>query len=92
MLLSSSGHELSTLDVWHLLCQKGKAPVMSQTFPRDLWEIFMEHSKSMHIPVLIGGEYFTINYSALLDAEEMWHGRVLTLPAKLTFRSSSQVL
>ncbi|KAF4798990.1 Limbin [Turdus rufiventris] len=39
---------------------------------------------------LQGGEYFTINYSALLDAEEMWHGRVLTLPAKLTFRSSSQ--
>ncbi|NXD34981.1 LBN protein, partial [Copsychus sechellarum] len=40
--------------------------------------------------VLQGGEYFAINYSALLDAEEMWHGRVLTLPAKLTFRSSSQ--
>ncbi|NXH55028.1 LBN protein, partial [Rhabdornis inornatus] len=39
---------------------------------------------------LQGGEYFAINYSALLDAEEMWHGRVLTLPAKLTFRSSSQ--
>lgn len=40
---------------------------------------------------LIGGEHFAINYSALLDAAEMWHGRVLTLPAKLTFRSSSQV-
>ncbi|XP_059701174.1 limbin isoform X7 [Haemorhous mexicanus] len=40
--------------------------------------------------VLQGGEHFAINYSALLDAEEMWHGRVLTLPAKLTFRSSSQ--
>ncbi|NXR27990.1 LBN protein, partial [Cinclus mexicanus] len=39
---------------------------------------------------LQGGEYFAINYSALLDAKEMWHGRVLTLPAKLTFRSSSQ--
>ncbi|NXS81918.1 LBN protein, partial [Erpornis zantholeuca] len=39
---------------------------------------------------LQGGEHFIINYSALLDAEEMWHGRVLTLPAKLTFRSSSQ--
>ncbi|NXM19413.1 LBN protein, partial [Ploceus nigricollis] len=39
---------------------------------------------------LQGGEHFAINYSALLDAEEMWHGRVLTLPAKLTFRSSSQ--
>ncbi|NWX56733.1 LBN protein, partial [Promerops cafer] len=39
---------------------------------------------------LQGGEHFTINYSALLDAEETWHGRVLTLPAKLTFRSSSQ--
>ncbi|NWS91902.1 LBN protein, partial [Toxostoma redivivum] len=39
---------------------------------------------------LQGGEYFAINYSALLDAEEMWHGRVLTLPAKLTFRSSLQ--
>ncbi|NWY28408.1 LBN protein, partial [Pheucticus melanocephalus] len=39
---------------------------------------------------LHGGEHFAINYSALLDAEEMWHGRVLTLPAKLTFRSSSQ--
>ncbi|KAM6261256.1 limbin isoform 1-T1 [Porphyrio hochstetteri] len=36
------------------------------------------------------GEYFAINYSALLDANEMWNGRVLTLPAKLTFRSSSQ--
>ncbi|XP_059701171.1 limbin isoform X4 [Haemorhous mexicanus] len=42
--------------------------------------------------VLQGGEHFAINYSALLDAEEMWHGRVLTLPAKLTFRSSSQVM
>ncbi|NWV92589.1 LBN protein, partial [Machaerirhynchus nigripectus] len=39
---------------------------------------------------LQGGEHFAINYSALLDAEEMWHGRVLTLPAKLTFRTSSQ--
>ncbi|NXE89555.1 LBN protein, partial [Menura novaehollandiae] len=39
---------------------------------------------------LQGGEHFAINYSALLDAEEMWDGRVLTLPAKLTFRSSSQ--
>ncbi|XP_037990374.1 limbin isoform X3 [Motacilla alba alba] len=39
---------------------------------------------------LQGGEHFAINYSALLDAEEMWHGRVLTLPAKLTFRSLSQ--
>ncbi|NWR13622.1 LBN protein, partial [Emberiza fucata] len=39
---------------------------------------------------LQGGELFAINYSALLDAEEMWHGRVLTLPAKLTFRSLSQ--
>ncbi|XP_041258979.1 limbin [Onychostruthus taczanowskii] len=39
---------------------------------------------------LQGGEHFAINYSALLDAEEMWHGRVLTLPAKLTFRSASQ--
>ncbi|XP_075608627.1 LOW QUALITY PROTEIN: limbin [Balearica regulorum gibbericeps] len=36
------------------------------------------------------GQYFAINYSALLDAKEMWNGRVLTLPAKLTFRSSSQ--
>uniref|UniRef100_A0A663DK54 EvC ciliary complex subunit 2 n=1 Tax=Aquila chrysaetos chrysaetos TaxID=223781 RepID=A0A663DK54_AQUCH len=40
---------------------------------------------------LQGGEHFAINYSALLDAKEMWDGRVLTLPAKLTFRSSSQV-
>ncbi|NXT33741.1 LBN protein, partial [Pelecanoides urinatrix] len=39
---------------------------------------------------LQGGEHFTINYSALLDAKEMWDGRVLTLPAKLIFRSSSQ--
>ncbi|XP_074443682.1 limbin isoform X3 [Larus michahellis] len=39
---------------------------------------------------LQGGEYFAINYSALLDAKEMWDGRVLTLPVKLTFRSSSQ--
>ncbi|NXB17829.1 LBN protein, partial [Rhagologus leucostigma] len=39
---------------------------------------------------LQGGEHFTVNYSALLDAGEMWHGRVLTLPAKLTFRSSSE--
>ncbi|NWS31047.1 LBN protein, partial [Polioptila caerulea] len=36
------------------------------------------------------GEHFAVNYSAVLDAEEMWHGRVLMLPAKLTFRSSSQ--
>ncbi|NXO74738.1 LBN protein, partial [Sitta europaea] len=36
------------------------------------------------------GEHFAVNYSALLDAEEMWHGRVLMLPATLTFRSSSQ--
>ncbi|KFU93741.1 Limbin, partial [Chaetura pelagica] len=39
---------------------------------------------------LQGGEYFAINYSALLDTKQMWHGRVLTLPATLTFRSSSQ--
>ncbi|NXN34843.1 LBN protein, partial [Rhinoptilus africanus] len=39
---------------------------------------------------LQGGEYFAINYSALLDAKEMWDGRILTLPVKLTFRSSSQ--
>ncbi|NWT64624.1 LBN protein, partial [Prunella himalayana] len=39
---------------------------------------------------LQGGEHFAINYSALLDEEEMWHGRVLTLPVKLTFKSSSQ--
>ncbi|XP_021406382.2 limbin [Lonchura striata] len=39
---------------------------------------------------LQGGEHFEINYSALLDAEEVWHGRVLTLPVKLTFKSSSQ--
>ncbi|NXC39087.1 LBN protein, partial [Penelope pileata] len=36
------------------------------------------------------GEYFAINYTAFLDAKETWNGRVLTLPAKLTFRSSSQ--
>ncbi|XP_065515598.1 limbin isoform X3 [Lathamus discolor] len=40
--------------------------------------------------VLQGGEYFAVNYSALLDAKEMWDGRVLMLPAKLTFKSSSQ--
>uniref|UniRef100_A0A8B9F3L0 EvC ciliary complex subunit 2 n=1 Tax=Amazona collaria TaxID=241587 RepID=A0A8B9F3L0_9PSIT len=40
--------------------------------------------------VLQGGEYFAVNYSALLDAKEMWGGRVLMLPAKLTFKSSSQ--
>ncbi|NXO00285.1 LBN protein, partial [Rhinopomastus cyanomelas] len=39
---------------------------------------------------LQGGEHFAVSYSALLDVEEMWNGRVLTLPAKLTFRSSSQ--
>ncbi|KGL97701.1 Limbin, partial [Charadrius vociferus] len=39
---------------------------------------------------LQGGEYFAVNYSALLDTKEMWDGRVLTLPVKLTFRSSSQ--
>ncbi|XP_032840332.2 limbin isoform X3 [Tyto alba] len=39
---------------------------------------------------LQGGEHFAINYSALLDAKEMWDGRVLILPVKLTFRSSSQ--
>ncbi|XP_030349199.1 limbin isoform X8 [Strigops habroptila] len=37
-----------------------------------------------------GGEYFAVNYSALLDAKEVWDGRVLMLPAKLTFKSSSQ--
>ncbi|NXU78051.1 LBN protein, partial [Oreotrochilus melanogaster] len=36
------------------------------------------------------GEYFAVNYSALLDTREMWDGRVLTLPVKLTFRISSQ--
>uniref|UniRef100_A0A8C2U6F1 EvC ciliary complex subunit 2 n=1 Tax=Coturnix japonica TaxID=93934 RepID=A0A8C2U6F1_COTJA len=36
------------------------------------------------------GEYFAINYTALLDAKKTWNGRVLTLPAQLTFRSSSQ--
>ncbi|XP_061324982.1 limbin isoform X3 [Pezoporus flaviventris] len=40
--------------------------------------------------VLQGGEYFAVNYSALLDAKETWDGRVLMLPAKLTFKSSSQ--
>ncbi|XP_035747016.1 limbin [Egretta garzetta] len=39
---------------------------------------------------LQGGEHFAINYPALLDAKEMWDGRVLTLPVKLTFRTSSQ--
>ncbi|XP_054028405.1 limbin isoform X2 [Dryobates pubescens] len=39
---------------------------------------------------LQGGEHFAVNYSALLDTREMWDGRVLTLPAKLSFRSSSQ--
>ncbi|KGL80905.1 Limbin, partial [Tinamus guttatus] len=34
-------------------------------------------------------EYFAISYTALLDGKEMRNGRVLTLPAKLTFRSSS---
>ncbi|XP_017922752.2 limbin isoform X3 [Manacus vitellinus] len=41
---------------------------------------------------LQGGEHFVINYSALLDAKEMWDGRILTLPAKLTFSSSSQIM
>ncbi|NXJ10756.1 LBN protein, partial [Odontophorus gujanensis] len=36
------------------------------------------------------GEYFAINYTALLDEKKTWNGRVLTLPAQLTFRSSSQ--
>ncbi|XP_072191776.1 limbin isoform X3 [Excalfactoria chinensis] len=36
------------------------------------------------------GEYFAINYTAFLDAKKTWNGRVLTLPAQLTFRSSSQ--
>ncbi|NXP15883.1 LBN protein, partial [Thinocorus orbignyianus] len=39
---------------------------------------------------LQGGEFFAINYSALLDVKEMWDGRVLILPVRLTFRSSSQ--
>ncbi|NXX83372.1 LBN protein, partial [Urocolius indicus] len=39
---------------------------------------------------LQGGEHFSVNYSALLDAKEMWDGRVLILPAKLTFKSPSQ--
>ncbi|XP_031444227.1 limbin [Phasianus colchicus] len=36
------------------------------------------------------GEYFAINYTAILDAKKTWNGRVLTLPAQLTFRSLSQ--
>ncbi|NXU48939.1 LBN protein, partial [Turnix velox] len=39
---------------------------------------------------LQGGDYVEINYSALLDAKEMWDGRVLILPVELTFRSTSQ--
>ncbi|NWQ76222.1 LBN protein, partial [Columbina picui] len=39
---------------------------------------------------LQGGEYFAINYSACLNTKEVWDGRVLMLPAKLTFRRSSQ--
>ncbi|XP_023962640.2 limbin isoform X2 [Chrysemys picta bellii] len=35
------------------------------------------------------GEYYSINYIAFLDAKETWDGRTLTLPAKLTFNSSS---
>ncbi|XP_074807795.1 limbin isoform X5 [Natator depressus] len=35
------------------------------------------------------GEYYSIHYIAFLDAKENWDGRVLTLPAKLTFSSSS---
>ncbi|XP_050803322.1 limbin isoform X3 [Gopherus flavomarginatus] len=35
------------------------------------------------------GEYYSINYIAFLDAKETWDGGVLTLPAKLTFNSSS---
>ncbi|XP_074922264.1 limbin [Chelonoidis abingdonii] len=35
------------------------------------------------------GDYYSINYIAFLDAKETWDGRVLTLPAKLTFNSSS---
>uniref|UniRef100_A0A8C9FTY4 Limbin n=1 Tax=Pavo cristatus TaxID=9049 RepID=A0A8C9FTY4_PAVCR len=33
------------------------------------------------------GEYFAINYTALLDGKKTWNGRVLTLPAQLTFRN-----
>ncbi|OXB72867.1 UNVERIFIED_CONTAM: hypothetical protein H355_005257 [Colinus virginianus] len=36
------------------------------------------------------GEYFAVNYTALLDEKKTGNGRVLTLPAQLTFRSSSQ--
>ncbi|XP_044873455.1 limbin [Mauremys mutica] len=35
------------------------------------------------------GEYYSVNYIAFLDAKETWDGKVLTLPAKLTFNSSS---
>ncbi|XP_043400593.1 limbin isoform X5 [Chelonia mydas] len=35
------------------------------------------------------GEYYSVHYIAFLDAKETWDGRVLTLPAKLTFNSSS---
>ncbi|CAM4668379.1 unnamed protein product [Lepidochelys kempii] len=35
------------------------------------------------------GEYYSIHYIAFLDAKETWDGRVLTLPVKLTFNSSS---
>lgn len=35
------------------------------------------------------GEYYSVNYIAFLDTKETWDGKVLTLPAKLTFSSSS---
>lgn len=57
----------------------------------DVPHLLNLHSLGFFSSVLTGGEHFAINYSALLDAKEMWDGRVLTLPAKLTFRSSSQV-
>lgn len=41
--------------------QKGKASVLSQAFPRDLWEIFLGQSKAVHIlplwTMLVGSGY-----------------------------------
>uniref|UniRef100_A0A7M4E6P9 EvC ciliary complex subunit 2 n=1 Tax=Crocodylus porosus TaxID=8502 RepID=A0A7M4E6P9_CROPO len=38
---------------------------------------------------LQGGEYYSVDYVALLDVKETWNNKMLTLPAKLTFRSTS---
>ncbi|KYO45742.1 limbin isoform B [Alligator mississippiensis] len=38
---------------------------------------------------LQAGEYYSVDYVAILDVKETWNNKMLTLPAKLTFWSTS---